>query len=161
MVHFIFFLNKTFLFFEIEGWNFQQLLDLGFRETLQNFRSFRQHFSMGNKSCLNELKFCEVPQNKSKRCWKFQFSILTNKKVLFLKKIWSVPCTMDSFFFSQQMLFCLATLIVHMALIYTTTCKAGCFSNGNSDEKSWRIPKLPASPAKFWHWKNSNLNWFP
>ena len=43
-----------------------------------------------NKSCLNELnelKFCEVSQNCfSKRCWKFQPSILKNKKVLFLKK---------------------------------------------------------------------------
>ena len=28
---------------------------------------------------------------------------LTNKKVLFLKKILSVPCTMDISFFSQQM----------------------------------------------------------
>ena len=48
----IFFRNKTFLF------------DLGFRETLQNFSSFRQtcrrHFSMGKKNCPNELKFYEV-----------------------------------------------------------------------------------------------------
>ena len=36
-------------------------------------------------------------KRKSKICWKFQISILTNKKVL------SVPCTMDSCFFSQQM----------------------------------------------------------
>ena len=51
-----------------------------------------------------ELKFCEVSRNnKSKRCWKFQISIWTNKKVVFLKKILSVPCTMDSSFFSQQM----------------------------------------------------------
>jgi hypothetical protein len=28
---------------------------------------------------------------------------LTNKKVLFLKKISSVPCTMDSSFFRQKM----------------------------------------------------------
>ena len=49
----IFFRNKTFLFVKIESWNFQQLFDLGFRETLQNFSSFRQtfrwHFCMGNK----------------------------------------------------------------------------------------------------------------
>ena len=38
--------------------------------------------------CLIELKFCEVSQNpKSWKCWKFQLSILTSKKVLFLKKI--------------------------------------------------------------------------
>ena len=81
---------KLFLFVKIESWNFQQLFDLGFRETLQNFNSFNQtfrwHFSRGNKSCPNELKFCEVSRNnKSKRCWKFQNSILTNEKVLFLK----------------------------------------------------------------------------
>ena len=56
------------------------------------------------KFCLNELKVCKVSRNpKSKRCWKFQLSILRNKKVLFLKKIWSVPCTMDSSYFSQKM----------------------------------------------------------
>ena len=38
-------------------------------------------------SCLIELKFYEVSRNSiSKRCWKFQLSILKNKKVLFLKK---------------------------------------------------------------------------
>ena len=66
-----FFRNKTFLFVKIESWNFQQLFDLGFRETLQNLSSFRpifrQHFSRGNKSCLNELKFCEVSLNKNQR----------------------------------------------------------------------------------------------
>ena len=37
--------------------------------------------------CLNELKVCKVSRNpKSKRCSKFQLSILTNKKVVFLKK---------------------------------------------------------------------------
>ena len=40
-----------------------------------------------NNNCLNELKFCEVSQNSIfNRCWKFQLSILKNKKVLFLKK---------------------------------------------------------------------------
>ena len=46
MVHgtlYNFFRNKTFLFVKIESWNFQQLFDLGFRETLQNFSSFRQN----------------------------------------------------------------------------------------------------------------------
>ena len=37
----IFFRNTTFLFAKIESWNFQQLFDLGFRETLQNFSLFR------------------------------------------------------------------------------------------------------------------------
>ena len=68
-----FFRNKTFLFVKIESSNFQHQFDLGFHEPLQNFSSFRQTFrqlfSMGNKSCLNELKFCEVSRNnKSKRC---------------------------------------------------------------------------------------------
>ena len=37
--------------------------------------------------CLNELKICEISRNpKSNRCWKFQLSILTNKKKLSLKK---------------------------------------------------------------------------
>ena len=54
--------------------------------------------------CLNELKFCKVSWNpNSNSCWNFQLSILTNKKVLFLKKNWSVPCTMDSSYFSQKM----------------------------------------------------------
>ena len=36
--------------------------------------------------CLIELRFCEASRNSfSSRCWKFQFSILKNKKVLFLK----------------------------------------------------------------------------
>ena len=34
---------------------------------------------------------------------KFQISILTNKKKFFLRKMLSVPCTMESSFFSQQM----------------------------------------------------------
>ena len=48
-----YFRNKTFLFVKIESWNFQQLFDLGFHETLQNFNSFKQtfrrHFCMANK----------------------------------------------------------------------------------------------------------------
>ena len=44
-----FFRNKTFLFAKIESWNFQQLFDLGFRETVQNFSSFRQTFRWQTK----------------------------------------------------------------------------------------------------------------
>ena len=78
----IFFGNKTFLFVNIESWNFQHLWNL------IKFQLIQKHsdniFSMG---CLNELKFCEVSRNpKSNRCWKFQLSILTNKNVLFQKK---------------------------------------------------------------------------
>ena len=42
-----------------------------------------------NNNCLNELnelKFCEVSRiSITNRCWKFQFSILKNKKLCFLK----------------------------------------------------------------------------
>ena len=42
-----FFRNKTFLFVKIESWNFQHLIDLGFRETSQNFSSFGQLLFFG------------------------------------------------------------------------------------------------------------------
>ena len=62
-----------------------------FRETSQNFNSFslfrKLLFSSFFISCLIELKFCKVSRNSiSKWTWKFQLSILKNKKVLFLKK---------------------------------------------------------------------------
>ena len=42
---------------------------------------------------MNELKFCEVVQNSlSNRCWKFQLSILKNKKVLILKNFFLDHC---------------------------------------------------------------------
>ena len=80
--HDICFRNKTFLFDMIEIWNLQDLFDLLFLETSQNFSSFGQLHV-----CLNELKLCKVSQNpKSNGCWKCQLSTLRNKKVLFLKK---------------------------------------------------------------------------
>ena len=39
-LNYIFFRNKTFLFFKIESWNFQHLFEKEFRETSQNFNSF-------------------------------------------------------------------------------------------------------------------------
>ena len=59
--------------------------------------TFRQHFS--NKSCPNELKFCEVSWNYYLlvEVWKFQISILKNEKILSLKIYQlSVPCTIDT-----------------------------------------------------------------
>ena len=57
----IFYRNKTFLFFKIESWNFQKLFEIEFRETSQNFNSFRQLlFSFFSIGCLIELKFREV-----------------------------------------------------------------------------------------------------
>ena len=87
----IFFRKKKLLFFKIESWNFQHLFENVFRETSQSFNSvtsFRQlSFTFFSLGCLIELKFCEVSWNSlSTRCWKFQLSILKNKKVLFLKK---------------------------------------------------------------------------
>ena len=39
-LNYIFFRNKTFLFYKIESWNFQHLFEKEFRETSQNFNSF-------------------------------------------------------------------------------------------------------------------------
>ena len=75
------------------------------------------HRKMSSEYCLEKLTFCKVSLNpKSNRWWKFQLSILTNKKVLFIKIIWCVPCSIYSYFFSQQMPYCLATFLVYMAL---------------------------------------------
>ena len=38
----LFFRNKTFLFFKIQNWNFQNLFENQFCETSQNFNSIRQ-----------------------------------------------------------------------------------------------------------------------
>ena len=78
-LNYIFFRNKTFLFFKIESWNLQHLFKKKIRETSQNFNSIRKWVEKNeNKNCLNELnklKFCKVLQNYfSNRCWKFQFS---------------------------------------------------------------------------------------
>ena len=87
------------MFVKIEIWNFQHLFDSLIHETLQNFSSFGQLLFPIEKSCLNvclnvclnDLKFCKGSLNPhSNICWKFQLSILTNKKGLFLKKS-SVP----------------------------------------------------------------------
>ena len=87
----IFFRNKTFLFFKLESWNFQVQFEIKIRESSQNFNSFsffRQLlFSSFFIGCLIELKFCKVSRNSiSNWTWKFQLSILKNKKVLFLNK---------------------------------------------------------------------------
>ena len=89
-----FFRNKTFLFVKIESWNFQQLFDLGFLETLQNFSSFRQtfrwHFCGGIRvvwMSWNFVRFYEVINQKDAKNFRFP--------------PWqSFPCTLDSSFFS-------------------------------------------------------------
>ena len=54
---------------------------------------------MSSEYCLKKLTFCKISLNpKLDRWWKFQLSILTNKKVFFLKKkIWIVPCKVLTF----------------------------------------------------------------
>ena len=85
------FMNKTFLFFKIESWNFQHLFDLiEFCETSQNVNSFSLFsqllFSFFSIGCLIEFKFREVSWNSFSLLKVSTFSILKNKKVLFLKK---------------------------------------------------------------------------
>ena len=104
-----FFRNKTFLFFNIESWNFQVHFEIYFRETLQNFNSIRQPIKKDeNNNCLkklNVLKFCEDSRILiSNWTWKFQLSILKNKKVLFLKKFFFKPLSI-----SKQKKLCLPT----------------------------------------------------
>ena len=70
---------------KIDSWKFQHLFDLEFHETSNIFSAFRKPIEKIEIKVfyilLNELKFCEVSQNlKSNRCWKFQLSILKNKK---------------------------------------------------------------------------------
>ena len=79
--------NKTFLFFKIESWNLKWILlnltKFQLIPLIQTIVAFI--FSIG---CLIELKFCEVSAKAfSNRCWKCQSSILKNKKVLFLRKV--------------------------------------------------------------------------
>ena len=72
--------------------NFKHVFEIKFRETSQNFNSFssfRQLLFLFFLCicCLIELKFCKVSQNSfANRCWKYQSSILKNKKGLVLKK---------------------------------------------------------------------------
>ena len=87
---YFFFRNKTFLFFKIESWNFQHLFVKKFQK-LHKISTQSDNWKMKINNCLNklnELKFGEVARNSiSNRFWKFQLSILKNKKVLFQKKI--------------------------------------------------------------------------
>ena len=75
--------------FEIDNWNFQQMLDLGFSETSHNFSSFRQlnfhNFQWGTKGKM--LKNC---RNYTLVFELFSFSTLLetmNKKVV--EKSWN------------------------------------------------------------------------
>ena len=85
------------MFFKIESWNFQHLFEKEFRETSQNFNSFSSFRKILFSFFLwvvwlswNFVRFHEF--FSSNRCLKFQLSILKNKKVLFLKKIFFLSC---------------------------------------------------------------------
>ena len=99
----IFLRNKKNLFAKIEIWNFQHLFDLGFCEPYK-MSAHSDNIQVKFMKSMFYGEFCEVSWNSElKICWKFQLFILTNKKVLFLKKLRSVPSLQDSSFFSQQM----------------------------------------------------------
>ena len=100
--------------FEIDSWKFQKMAYLEFSETSKNVSSFRHlfysfqggindkmlknyqnytlvldfffFFETMKKSCLKELKFCEVSENSksSSICWKFLLSILKTGESSFL-----------------------------------------------------------------------------
>ena len=49
------------------------------------------------------------------------FSVYLDKQKSFIpKKNWSVPCTMDSYFFTQEMSYYVLTLLVYIALLGAT-----------------------------------------
>ena len=59
-------------------------------------------------------------KSKIKQMLKFSVFYLDRQKSFVPKKKWSVPCTMDSSFFSQEMSYCVLTLLVYMALIVSS-----------------------------------------
>ena len=100
----IFFRNRTFLFVKIDSWNFQYLFDSLFLETSQNFRSFGQLFSTHTKmssKCLSEWAYNLQGFMKLyiKQLLKISAFYLDKQKSFIPKKIWSVQCTMDNYFF--------------------------------------------------------------
>ena len=65
--------------------------------------------------CLSEWAeiFQVFTKSEIKQMLKILAFYLNKQKSFIPKKIWSVPCTMDNSFFSQQMPYCLATLLVY------------------------------------------------
>ena len=102
-----FFRNKTFLFVKIESWNFQHLFDFRFCETMQNVslirQTFRQHSLMGIKIAQIRWNLVRFHAFINQRDAKISDFYLDKQKSFIPKKILSLPCAMDSTFFSQQM----------------------------------------------------------
>ena len=87
----ILFTNKTFLFFKIESWNFQDLFEIEFRETSQNFNSFSSFRQLLFSIFLlvvwlswNVVSFLKSLFQTDAES--FSFLSWKTKKVLFLKK---------------------------------------------------------------------------
>ena len=97
----IFFMVKTFLFFKIESWNFEHLLEKMFRETSQKFNSIGQPIeNMEIKIVykeLNKLKLYKVSQNYfSNRCWILLLKFTFSKKATKICKIFTVDLTLTT-----------------------------------------------------------------
>ena len=69
-------------------------------QSIQNFSQKCQYFTLIDQS-VSLITVASLVYLGRNQLW-FQFSTLTNKKVLFLNTILSVRCTKDSSFFSQQ-----------------------------------------------------------
>ena len=100
--------NKTFFFVEMENWNFQHLFYFHFVKPLKKLAdSELVIFLRGIKvvrMSWNFESFHEIirdAENFSFPSWQ------TKKFYVFLKKILSVPCTIDNSLFSPQMRWCL------------------------------------------------------
>ena len=102
--------------------------------------------------CLSE--WAEILQGFTKpwikQLLKYSSPYLDKQKSFIPKKIWSVPFTIDSSFFSQQMPFCLLTLLVYRALIaaqkicfHFLRSKKQCgYENGSSNKEIKKLDKV-------------------
>ena len=89
----IFFRNKSFLFFKIDDWHFQNLFEIKFRETsLFSAHSDNCYFQFFYRLC----DWVEILWGFMKFFFKQMLKVsalyLENKKVLFLKKYFSSRC---------------------------------------------------------------------
>ena len=97
------------MFFKIEGWNFKHLYEKEFWETSQNFNSSRQ---LIETLATQIVWICWISWNFV-RFKKFFFkhmlkvsAFYLEKKVSFLKKIWSKPMSLNRPRLFQQMALC-------------------------------------------------------
>jgi hypothetical protein len=82
--------------------------------------------------------FVRFHEMKIKGMLKISDFYLDKQKSFIPKKIWSVPCTTHSSFFSQQMPYCLLTLLVYMALVKVLLIKVNlCFRYYKGESKNF------------------------